>query len=554
MNELSGKILNNRYILLDKIGDGGMALVYKAKDSILNRYVAVKILRPEFNSDEDFVSKFKRESMAAASLSHPNIVSIYDVGENDGLNFIVMEFVNGRTLKEYIKERIKLNYQETLRIVYQIALALEHAHKNGVVHRDIKPHNILVTEDNIVKVADFGIARASTTNTVTNTGKVMGSVHYLSPEQARGGFSDHRTDIYSLGVVMYELLTGKPPYDAESPITIALKHIQDEVVEPIKLEPSIPQAVNDIVIKSMEKDMTKRYQTSRELIEDINRANINPNNALIDKRVEFEKTRIISSDVINEELDKSDIRKKRKRKTINVLMTLIILLLIFGASYFAFNKYFVVRDVSVPKLVGLSEENARSLLISNKLNMEIESTQSSDFPEGTVISSIPEEGTLVKENSIVKVIISSGPKTVKVPEIKGFDISYAENILKKYKLEIGSIEKQYSDTVPKGIIMSQSPNTDMEVKEGTSVDIIISDGPEIKVVKVPNIVGMPLEQAKNALKTAGLNLGMIKYGYDPNYEDGDVIMQGVAEDIEVRQGSMIDVIVNKLDDNVQQGQ
>ncbi|MCX7904208.1 MAG: Stk1 family PASTA domain-containing Ser/Thr kinase [Caloramator sp.] len=554
MTELSGKILNNRYILLEKVGDGGMALVFKAKDTLLNRFVAVKILRPEFANDTEFLSKFKRESMAAASLSHPNIVSIFDVGENDGLNYIVMEYIKGKTLKDYIKEKGKIRYDEALKIVLQISQALDHAHKNGVIHRDIKPHNILITEDNIIKVTDFGIARASTFNTVTNTGKVMGSVHYLSPEQARGLYSDHRTDIYSLGVVFYEMLLGRPPYDAESPITIAIKHIQDDIEEPIKVDSSIPLAVNDIVVKMMQKDMTKRYQNAKEIILDINKAIINPEISLLNKKDDMEKTRIISQESLEEELNKNKAKGKNKRNKKALMISLIILLFlsITALGYFAFSRYLVTKDVKVPNVVGLSKEDARKILEDNRLTMEIEGTQSSDLPEGAVIATIPEEGTMVKENSIIRVIISSGPKMVIVPDLKGLDLTYAETLLRNNKLNLGNIDKQYSDEIQKGYIIDQNPLSGTEVKEGTAIDLIISEGPQIRIVKVPNLLGMSLEQAKQTLKLSGLNLGTVNYGYDPNYKDGEVILQSVMDGVEVRQGTLINVTINKLDDNLQQ--
>jgi serine/threonine-protein kinase len=329
MNNLTGKVLGNRYILLEKIGEGGMALVYKARCQLLNRYVAVKILKSEFTTDDEFIKKFKRESLAAASLSHPNIVGIYDVGEQDGIYYIVMEYIQGQTLKDYIKKMPRLSYEEALKIIYQIALALDHAHRNGVVHRDIKPHNILITDEKIVKVTDFGIARAASSVTMTNTGTVMGSVHYFSPEQARGGFVDLRTDIYSLGVVMYELLTGALPYDAESPVTVALKHIQDSPVEPLHVDSSIPRAVNDIVLEAMEKDMTMRYQTVREMIDDINEALNNPEKELRHHDISNDTTRVIPVGEINEALEK-DKTVKKKRIWPKILIAVLGLVMLTG--------------------------------------------------------------------------------------------------------------------------------------------------------------------------------------------------------------------------------
>jgi len=246
-----GKILGKRYELVEKIGEGGMGLVYKARCHLLNRYVAVKILKPELTGDEGFISKFRKESLSAASLSHPNIVNIYDVGMEDGIYYIVMEYVKGRTLKKIIEESAPLSYGKIINISRQICLALDHAHNNSIIHRDIKPQNILITEDGIVKVADFGIARASNSATLTNTGNVIGSVYYISPEQARGGYTDAKTDIYSLGTVMYEMATGKVPFMAESPVAIALKHIQEDVLRPSELNPDIPAALEDIILKTL---------------------------------------------------------------------------------------------------------------------------------------------------------------------------------------------------------------------------------------------------------------------------------------------------------------
>lgn len=550
MSSFLGKILGNRYILLEKVGEGGMALVYKARCQLLNRYVAVKILRPEYTMDEEFVRKFKRESLAAASLSHPNIVSVYDVGEQDGIYYIVMEFIQGQTLKEYIKKSVKINYNETLNIIYQICLALEHAHKNGIVHRDIKPHNILITEDKMIKVTDFGIARASSSITMTNTNNVMGSVHYFSPEQARGGYSDHRTDIYSLGVVMYEMLTGSLPYDAESPITVALKHIQDSVKEPQLTDPSIPKAVNDIVVKCMEKDMTKRYQSARELINDIQKAQSNPNMSLYDTKVDEQSTRIIPIEAINKANEKSINSKKRGKMAAAVIIGILTTAVIIAAIAWGYNKYFIVKDVKVPEIIGQTEEAAKAILEKNKLIMEIGGNTSSDKPEGQIFKVIPEEGSTVKENSTIRVFISTGQKKAIVPDLKNFDIMTAESLLSKNGLKRGKIDRVNSSDVQKDLIIEQTPAKDTEVTEGTPVDIVISDGPEVKLVPVPVLFGETLDNAKKKLKDANLDIGDVTTGSDSKYVDGVVISQGVQSGTQVKQGSKINITINKLEPEI----
>ncbi|EYE89280.1 hypothetical protein Q428_03120 [Fervidicella metallireducens AeB] len=555
MSNFLGKILADRYILLEKIGDGGMSLVYKARCQTLDRYVAIKILRPEFTTDNDFIMKFKRESQSAASLSHPNIVGIYDVGEQDGIYYIVMEYVNGKTLKDYIKQKGKLQYEETLNIINQIALALDCAHKKGIVHRDIKPHNILITEDKIVKVTDFGIARASSSMTMTNTGTVMGSVHYFSPEQARGGFTDHRTDIYSLGVVMYEMLTGKLPYDAESPVTVALKHIEATLDEPIQVDASIPKAVNDIVVKSMQKDMTKRYQNVKELIQDINKAKENPHLNFIFSDKDDQFTRVIPIDDIDRALNQKGIRNnknneytKKKRNKIKLavlIMTLVITVSVL--SYFAYEKLYIVGEVQVPKIIGLSENEAKNLLEQNKLNLVIDGTQSSQEPEGVILSCYPNEGEKVKENATIKVIVSSGPKKVAVPDLRNIDLELAKTTLASYKLELGNIDYKSSDNVSKGLIIEHYPSQNEMVLEGTKIDVVISTGPEKKMIQMPVLIGSDLETAKRKLEKMKLVLGDIIYDTNVNYVDGVVINQDINPGDEIPEGTVINITVNKLD-------
>jgi serine/threonine protein kinase len=313
-----GTLLGNRYELLEQIGEGGMAIVYKAKCHLLDRYVAVKVLKEEFNNDEDFVEKFKNEATAAASLSHTNIVNIYDVGSENNINYIVMEYVNGKTLKRIIKENVRLSYSKTINIAIQIASALECAHKNNLIHRDIKPHNILVTEEGIAKVADFGIAKVANSMTITNSSQIIGSAHYFSPEQAKGGFVDCKTDIYSLGIVMYEMVTGKVPYDADSAVSVAIKHIQEPAVPPKQIIWDIPESLNRLILKAIEKEPIKRYQSAKEMLNDLNRIKQNSNSEIKLSSMEDDFTKVmapvnISNKVNNEDFEDEEDEDEEKK-------------------------------------------------------------------------------------------------------------------------------------------------------------------------------------------------------------------------------------------------
>lgn len=558
MSELQDVILGNRYNLIEKIGEGGMALVYKAKDQLLNRFVAVKILRPEFTTDPEFINKFKRESLAAASLSHPNIVGIYDVGEQEGIYYIVMEYVCGKTLKEYIKECRRVNYREALNIANQIGNALDHAHKNGVVHRDIKPHNILVTEDKIIKVTDFGIAKASNVSTIINTGVVMGSVHYFSPEQARGNYSDHRTDIYSLGVVLYEMLTGSLPYDAESPVTVALKHIQEDFIQPTTVLNTIPEAINDIVVKAMEKDMNKRYQSIKELIDDIDIARNNPYQRISRNEDGNQMTQKIPIDKIDKALTNSNKTKKKKGKKLAIILSIVSVLLIglvIGGIY-GYNKFFNVPNVIIPQLVGLTEDQAKQILAEHKLTVIEGASQSSDKPAGVVLNVTPLENSIVKENSAVTLILSSGAAKVTIPDLSGKSESDAELTLSDAKLIKGTVQHRNNDNVPKGqiISLSQDPAAGESVDAGSSVSFVISDGPLIKMLTVPELIGKSQAEAVQALSDAHIKLGKVNYEQNVNFIDDVVTGQSVPGDSQIPENETIDITINKSSSTDNQNQ
>ena len=363
--DLEGKILGNRYEIIEKIGNGGMATVYKSKDRVLNRYVAVKILRDEFTTDEEFIKRFRIEAQSAASLTHPNIVSIFDVGNEGSLYYIVMELIKGKTLKEIItEENGPLPWKWSLNVVTQIASALETAHKNNIVHRDIKPHNIIITEDGIAKVTDFGIAKAVSNSTITAFGTTIGSVHYFSPEHARGGYTDAKSDLYSLGVVMYEMLTGKVPFDADTSVSVALKHMQEDPVPPMEINPNIPKAVNDIILKAMQKEPMARYQTATAMLRDLAQALKNPDGEFVEKE-DLDDGLTRRMDAITDDMAKNakSSNKKKKNKVAiffenhpkTKVLGIIVLCLIIFAGSIAITSAILnansVKDVQIPNLV-----------------------------------------------------------------------------------------------------------------------------------------------------------------------------------------------------------
>lgn len=592
MHNFSNKKLGNRYTLLEKVGDGGMALVYKAKCELLNRNVAVKVLRPEFMADEDFLKKFKSESQAVASLSHPNIVNVYDVGNEEGISYIVMEYVEGINLKDYIKKHGSVDYKEALTIIKQIAKALEHAHKNGVIHRDIKPHNILITDEGIVKVADFGIARATTSSTMTNTKTVMGSVHYVSPEQAKGSFVDNKTDIYSLGIVMYELLTGEVPFTGDSPISVAIKHIQEEIKRPSEINQSIPEGVSDIVIKATEKDPLNRYQTLTEMIKDINTIESSPNSRIglaedydegtrvipieeIEKAMNNRTMKINPNDYKNavkeeeipedddDDFDEYEIQRKeklkqktkskgiKKFKALKTLSMIVVAILVFTGVGFAMWMKTDTKEVTIPtEIVGLKEADAKKALEALNLVVVIQKSKN-DAETGTVYDSNPKSGMKVKEKSTITLFVSEKEETPKMPNLEGLTLDEAKEELESVGLEIGNTTKKYSDSVDKGKIISQSVKPDEEFTEGDKIDVVVSKGPEpkeeVKYTSVPSLVGNSLTDAKAALKAAGLKVGSIKYGSDEAYPDGAVIEQETGAGSSVKEGSYVNILVNKLE-------
>ncbi|HDK7174649.1 TPA: Stk1 family PASTA domain-containing Ser/Thr kinase [Clostridium botulinum] len=568
-----GTKLGNRYELLEKVGEGGMATVYKAKCHYLNRFVAIKILKDQFCSDKEFVEKFKREATSVASLSDNNIVNIYDVGSENNIHYIVMEYVDGKTLKELIVEKGKIEPKETVRISKQIASALVCAHRNNIIHRDIKPHNILVTKEGIIKVTDFGIAKASNSATITNSSKVMGSAHYFSPEQAKGGFVDSRTDIYSLGIVMYEMLVGKVPFDGESPVSVAVKHIQNEVVAPKQIDDKIPESLNSVVLKCLEKNPVKRYQTIKNLEEDL--ARIENNESILNGSSnisENDVTRVMDTAVINDKIkemaqndeyedddeeyeddeyedEEDEIEDKKKRsnkgktnKKLILGIAMAVLFLVVGSvsAYLAFNKS-GGKKVEVPNVVGLTKEEAEKVLSEKKLKLVVAQKVKNEKKEGTIIESYPKSGEKVAENSEVRVSISSG-NVVVVPNLKGMELEAAKKAIQDLKLKVGNVKYEFNDNVAAGKVISQTPDIDAELKEGEEISLVISNGPEIKYSTVPNLIGKSIDRAQNALANAGLSMGGSKAIITQDQSlDGQVASQSIGAGQSIKQGSSVSI-------------
>ena len=551
---LEGKILGNRYEIIEKVGNGGMATVYKATDLVLKRYVAVKILRDEFTTDEEFIKRFETEAQSAARLVHANIVSIFDVGVDNGIYYIVMELIQGKTLKEIIvEEGGPLPWKWSVNVAIQIASALEMAHKNNIIHRDIKPHNIIITEDGVAKVTDFGIAKAVSNSTITAFGTTIGSVHYFSPEHARGGYTDAKSDIYSLGVVMYEMVTGKVPFDADTPVSVALKHMQEDPVPPIELNTHLPEAVNKIILKALKKDPMLRYQTATELLQDLKMALKNPSGDFVDD-ADFDPTaktqRISTQDV--EKMQK-DSRKKEDNKFVKfiknhkVLSSFIGLILLFCIAFGGTMLVLNVtnpKEVEMPNIVGLSKEEAQQRIEGAKLKFEVASEEyNKDVEENHVISQDPtyvEGYNKVKEGSTVKVVVSKGTEKTKVPKVAGMSKDDAISAIENAKLKAEIVEET-SKKVQEGYVISQETDANTEVDAGETVKIHVSTG--VEKATVPGVVGKSQDEAKKALQDLGFVV-TVTTAEDSSKDNGVVLKQSLDEGKTIEKGSAITITVN----------
>jgi len=457
-----GTLLLNRYELLEKIGEGGMGIVYKAKCTLLNRFVAVKILKAKLGDDEDFITRFKREANSIASLSHTNIVNIYDVGLENNINFIVMEYIKGKTLKQIIKENVRLNSLNTVNIAFQIAKALQYAHKNNIIHRDIKPDNILITEDNIVKLTDFGIAKIADAETLTNSNKIIGSVHYFSPEQAKGKLVDFRTDIYALGVVMYELITGQVPFNGETSISVAIMHIQDPVIPPNKVITDIPKNINTIILKALEKEPVNRFQTAKELTEILKSLKENSNLEvnfkdetiyaatvmMMNQDVTLGDTQIDSTVVMNKETIQETITIKNDRENLS-------------------NNNGISKNKRILLTVGLIILAIIIGTLSKYLYKG--SPTDTDKKVTTIETSVPEKSETLPKVEEKKL----------VPSLIGNTQDVAENTIVNNGFLLGNITTEYNDKFSKGVVIRQSPSADTSYEKNGKIDLVISQGQKV---------------------------------------------------------------------------
>lgn len=583
-----GMMIGDRYEILEKIGTGGMSDVYKAKCHKLNRLVAVKVLKQEFGENANFVAKFHVEAQAAAGLMHPNIVNVYDVGEEGDMHYIVMELVEGITLKKYIEKKARISVKEATSIAIQVSMGIEAAHNNHIIHRDIKPQNIIISKEGKVKVTDFGIAKAATSNTVSSN--VMGSVHYTSPEQARGGYSDEKSDIYSLGITMFEMLTGRVPFQGDSTVGIAIKHIQEPMPSPRQYVEEIPISVEQIVLKCCQKSPDRRYQTMAELIDDLKQSLVTPEEAFV-KMDEFDmiaSTRIVSDADVDtvkretgkevfensmrlnkepsyeEQLDEAengmepeeDGNPKMEKITsilfivAAVLIGLVIILLVgktIGVLKFSDNKDAedeVTQDnVPMIDVIGQEYETAKAALEDIGLLCEAAYVESEEYKEGIVMDSSVKKGQEVERYSLVTLTVSSGTNAIEIPSVVEKSYEEAKSILEKAGFTVRKATG-YSDDVEEGYVISQSPAENTKAPKDSAITVTVSLGKSENKVRVPNVLGLTEIEAANTLEAAGLKLGSIGEMHSDDFSAGLICYQSTSVNSYLEEGSTVDIKVS----------
>ena len=579
MDKYIGEMLDNRYEIKEKIGVGGMAVVYKALCHRLNRYVAVKILKDDYAVDEDFRRRFHTEAQAVAMLSHPNIVTVYDVSRTQDVNYIVMELIEGITLKQYMQKRGVLSWKEALHFSSQICKALIHAHSRGIVHRDIKPHNIMILKDGSVKVADFGIARLnSSQNTLTQ--ETLGSVHYISPEQAKGSHTDARTDIYSLGVVMYEMITGRLPFEGDSAVAVAIQHISSIPLMPREIDPEIPEGFERITMKAMCADLDKRYQTAEELYADLEAFRKDPEGNFDEEELPFTETperkelseetqtgkrkkrggRIMTSETEGvkpirgaRELSRKDYRKNTLRaRSVTILFgVLCVILFILALFLFLWRNWFKEmftepETMTVPALVGSRLETVlQNPGFTDNFNIIPTYEADEGVEEGFILTQSPASGrTVIKgeEKPTLKVTVSSGSEIVFMPDLVNQEYRNAFLTLQKLKLEVRE-DLVVSDTVTEGYVISTSPAAGEELRPGDTVFLTVSSGPEIKYVSMPDLYGKTAQAAAAQLEALNLTVGSISEVED-DAERGTVIFQSTAPGTSIPEHSKINLNIS----------
>ncbi|MBO7600119.1 MAG: Stk1 family PASTA domain-containing Ser/Thr kinase [Lachnospiraceae bacterium] len=585
-----GMMIGERYEILEKIGTGGMSDVYKAKCHKLNRMVAVKVLKQEFSENANFVSKFRTEAQAAAGLMHPNIVNVYDVGDENGIYYIVMELVEGITLKKYIEKKARLSVKEAVTIAIQICLGIEAAHNNHIIHRDIKPQNVIISKEGKVKVTDFGIAKAATSNTITSN--VMGSVHYTSPEQARGGFSDEKSDIYSLGITLFEMLTGRVPFNGDTTVAIAIKQIQEEMPSPREYVPEIPISVEQIVLKCTQKSPDRRYQSMGELINDLRRSFTNPDEDFV-KIVsddDFSQTRTMTPEemealkrstkpqmeeitgelpkaVQQEDEDDDDEYDPRMNRIMTILAIVVgiiicvVAILLIGKTIGIFRLSrdntsasdsdstsieVSIEQVVMPNVVDMEYLKAVDVLKKEGLLAKAKYEESSTVAEGTVISSSIHDGLKVDVGTVVELTVSAGAITEVVPDVVGKTLSAANKDIMDKNFKVDIVE-EYNDNVLEGHVISQNPEGNGKAPVGSTITITVSLGSKTEVFEMPSVLGMLTEDAVVTLTEAGLvvDSNSVTQVYNDVYGEGYVCYQSIAYGTDVTKGTRVDIQVSK---------
>lgn len=603
-----GMFVGDRYEIVNKIGTGGMSDVYKAKDHTLGRFVAIKVLKPEFSEDVNFVTKFRTEAQSAAGLEHPNIVNIYDVGSENGMHYIVMEYVEGITLKTYIEKKGQLTFKEAVSIAIQVGRGIEAAHNKGIIHRDIKPQNIIISTEGKVKVTDFGIARAATSNTISSD--VMGSVHYASPEQARNGFVDGKSDIYSLGIVMYEMVTGRVPFDGDTTVAVAIQHLQEEIVPPSAYAPNLPISMEKIILKCTQKNPDRRYESMTALLADLRKALISPNeDFVVIAPVSQEKTRVIGEEEINkikqetsniylsdedvvshnqnhrdkfekrdrfeeddeddeEAYDDDDLEEMNPKmdKAITIMgiaagVIIVALIIFILVSFFGDFKFggssnkantetseTQTDGIEVPDLKGLTFDEAKEQLNAKGLGIKKNAgiVASDQYDEGQIVSQTPDALTKAEANTTVEVTLSSGKGEVSVPSVTGMDETTAYNTLTNSGFTPVK-DYAYSADVAQGNVIEQSPNAGSLAKSGDNVKIVISRGKEqaeATSVAVPGVTGLTEDAARSAIQNVGLAVGNVSSAYSDSVASGQIISQSPVVDTAVDAGTAVDFVVS----------
>ena len=560
---MSSRILAGRYELLERIGDGGMAVVYKARCRLLNRFVAIKILKPEFTKDLKFIENFKRESQAAAGLSHPNIVNIYDVGREGNIHYIVMELVEGKVLSDIIKEEGPMEWRKATEIVKLMASALSLAHENHIIHRDVKPQNILITKDGVPKLADFGIAKAvNATTLVGTTGAVMGSVHYFSPEQARGGYVDEKSDIYSLGIVLYELLTGKVPFDGDNPVNVALMHINNPMPSPSKQVSGIPPQLEQVVMKASKKYQSERFSSAEEMFEAL--SDVEHNHSILGKLIytgtgngasekeeegKPENTHKKSSDAKASENGKDSSHKSGgpfwKKKPFPIILALIVALpLSLGVYKIASDGVFGVKELEAPDLRGMMMEEAEAFAERSNLMVKAgDIVYSEEYEEGQIVSQSPSPETVIKENTTIIVNLSKGSREGTVPNIVSKTYKDAVFFLEKYGYNIGSVTYENANQ-PEGLVLKQSPEPGEEAAPGTFVNFVVSLGITENKSMVPLLSGLTEKEATTLLQENNLAIGQVMMERNDSVQEGIVFWQSLGANTLVNPGTAINIKVS----------